>query len=213
MGMYRPIFLGLAISALGLAACQQQNSPRNYTEVVSQSPAGKKPAPEMAMNASPVDVKIDWHAPAHWVMKDSANGMRDGSYGIPDSAVANTGELNPEAVDVSISHFAGNAGGLARNVERWMGQVGLRLDSAGMDAFLAKAARFTTQTGDSGIVIDLTTMLSGDMTQDKTIFGAVVPGSGYTLFVKAMGEKSRVIAAKADIEAFCKTLQLKSAEP
>ena len=164
------------------------------------------------MNASPVDIDIQWEAPSHWMLKDTGSGMRAGSYGIPDSAFFGMGELNPEAVDVSITHFAGDAGGLGPNTQRWMGQVGIHLDSAALKGFLARAKKFRTQTGDEGMIIDLTEMLSGDLTQSQTIYGAIIPWKGATVFVKAIGERSRVIMAREDIFAFCESLRLKEGE-
>ena len=57
-------------------------------------------------------------------------------------------------------------------------------------------------------MIDLTAMLSGDMTQSKTIYGAIVQTEEYTVFVKAMGEFARVKEQKAQVAAFSKSLRI-----
>jgi hypothetical protein len=199
--------LSIAGLALALAGCNRSDLPRTYDEI-GFHPKGKSPVSEM-MNASPVDVEINWVKPGNWVMKDSTNGMRTASFAVVDSSLMNMGEVDPNAVDVSVTHFAGNAGGIDRNIQRWMGQIGLHLDSVALADFIHKAKPFTTQSNEKGIFVDFTTMLSGDLTQDKTIFGAIVPTESYTVFVKAMGERRQVEAAKNTVEAFCRSLHMK----
>ncbi len=208
--MYRTGFtaqLALSLACLGLSSCQR-SEPRVYDEIAFK-PISKSPFMD-AMNASPVDVQVGWTLPGNWLMKDSSSGMRAGSFAIQDSNLMHTGEVDPNAVDVSVTHFAGDAGGLERNVQRWMGQIGVRLDSAELSALIQNAATFKTQTGEEGRFIDLTTLLSGDLTQDKSIFGAIVPGDGYTLFVKAMGEKGKVVSSRDEVRVFSRSLVLKS---
>ena len=65
-----------------------------------------------------------------------------------------------------------------------------------------------TATGEEGLVIDLTDKLSGDMTQNKTIYGAIVMTEEYSVFVKAMGEFQPVIKQKPVVLAFCKSLRI-----
>ena len=57
-------------------------------------------------------------------------------------------------------------------------------------------------------MIDLTAMLSGDMTQSKTIYGAIVQTEEYTVFVKAMGDFAQVKKQKPHVAAFCKSLRI-----
>ena len=51
-------------------------------------------------------------------------------------------------------------------------------------------------------------MLSGDMTQSKSIIGAIIQGNGYTVFVKAMGEKDRLVKIKPQLIRFCDSLKI-----
>jgi predicted double-glycine peptidase len=77
-----------------------------------------------------------------------------------------------------------------------------------MAEFVKAAKHFKTASGQDGMYVDLTDKLSGDMTQSKTIFGAVVQTEEYTVFVKAMGEQSKVAAQKSLVIAFCKSLKI-----
>ena len=215
-----PIFLGLpvAVAALGLLGCEE-TKPRTYSEVVFKPLAppmamgGGMAGPMMGggMGAMPpgmMNIKVTWVLPESWLVKDSANAMRIGSFAASDPALANMGEADPKAVDISVVQLGGDAGGLKANIARWMGQVGLKATPEEMDAFIKAAAHFKTKTGQDGMYVDLTDKLSGDMTQSKTIFGAVVQTSEYTVFVKGMGEISKVAAQKPLIIAFCKSLKI-----
>lgn len=214
------MFPALGLGALILAGCED-TKPRVYTEVAFKPLAPPAMAGSMgrmdgmggaagmgAMSAAPIDVKVTWTLPTGWVAKDSANAMRIGSFAAMDSALANTGEIDPNAVDVSVVRLAGDAGGLEANIARWMGQVGIKAATADMEGFIRSAAKFKAATGQEGMYVDLTSMLSGDMTQSKTIYGAVVQTSEYTVFVKAMGEFARVERQKANVQAFCKSLRI-----
>jgi hypothetical protein len=198
-----PVFL---LMLLGVAACRKADEPRSYVEI---EPKTNEARPSAVMNASPVDLDIQWVKPEHWLQKDSSNGMRAATFAIPDSALANTGEISPDAIDVSVTFFAGDAGGIKPNFTRWLGQVSVTLDSARLESLIQAAESFTTQTGEAGMFVDFTELLSGDLTQSKSIFGAIVPGKGYTLFVKGMGIRNQIKSERESIREFCRSLKLK----
>ena len=210
------LFAGPALLAWSLLGCEE-DKPRVYDEVAFKPIAsagtmegmggmGMPGTPPMA--APPADIKVTWTLPEGWVVKDSANAMRIGSFAAMEPELAHTGEIDPNAVDVSVVQLGGTAGGVEANIRRWMGQVGLKATADEMADFIKKAPRFKTATGQEGLLIDLTSMLSGDMTQSKTIYGAIVQTEEYTVFVKAMGESERVNKQKARVAAFCKTLRI-----
>jgi hypothetical protein len=218
-----PVFSGSALLALALVMGCDEDKPRVYREVAFKpiAAAGGMGVmggmPGMAMPGSgamppgmapPTDLKVTWKLPEGWVAKDSANAMRIGSFAAMDPALANTGEIDPHAVDVSVVQLGGTAGGLEANIRRWMGQVGLKASAEEMAALIKAAPRFKTATGEEGLVIDLTDKLSGDMTQNKTIYGAIVMTEEYSVFVKAMGEFQPVIKQKPVVLAFCKSLRI-----
>lgn len=205
---------------LTLVGCQEAK-PRSYSEVSFKPlvPAGQGPmmgGPMVAgnantppmMNTSPVDIKVTWTLPENWMIKDSANGMRIGSFGIPDERLLHTGEMDPRAVDVSVVQLAGNAGGFKPNIIRWMGQIGLKSTPEELDELIAKAPHFKTKTGQAGFFVDLTEKLSGDMTQNKTIYGAIISTQDYTVFIKAMGEIERVIKIKNEVKTFSESIAI-----
>jgi hypothetical protein len=194
---------------VALSGCRNSKEPRHYLEIEAK-PINKQVS--AVMNASPVDLDIQWTKPGHWITKDSASGLRAGSFAIQDSSLANTGEISPDAIDVSVSYFAGDAGGIKPNFMRWLGQVSVTLDSARLENLIQSSETFTTQTGEAGIFVDFTELLSGDLTQSKSIFGAIVPGKGYTLFVKGMGIRNEIKNERNSIRDFCRSLHLKLGE-
>ncbi len=196
--------------ATGLLGCRE-TQPRSYSEVAfkpNQNPSGTMGAGGMPpmMNASPIDIKVTWTLPEAWIIKDSATGMRVGSFAAPDPELRNTGEMDPSAVDVSVVQLAGDAGGLKANIMRWMGQVGIKATSEEIEAMIKTAGHIKTKSGQDGMLIDLTEKLSGDMTQSKSIYGAIIATDDYTVFVKAMGERERVVKIKSEVKTFCESL-------
>lgn len=225
-GLNSPLlpFIPWILAAFAFFGCQDSR-PRSYSEVAFKPLAGPAGMPGgmgamggtggamPGMNASPVDIKVTWELPESWLVKDSANAMRIGSFAASDPSLAHTGEADPNAVDVSVVQLAGDAGGLKANIARWMGQVGIKATAEEMDEFVKAAAHFRTKTGQDGMYVDLTDKLSGDMTQSKTIFGAVVQTPEYTVFVKGMGEIAKVAAQKQLIMGFCRSLKIEGPKP
>jgi len=210
--------LALALLCL-LNACEGDPKPRVYSEVAfKENPAPAAGRGGMGMgalpptNASPVDIKVTWTLPETWMIRDSANAMRVGSFAVPDSSLAYMGEADPNALDVSVVQLAGEAGGLEANILRWMGQVGLIATPDELKALVASAEKLKVKTGQEGIFVDFTERLSGDMTRSKSIFGAIVMNKEYTVFVKAMGERERLVRHKPEIVDFCKSLQIQGPE-
>lgn len=207
------------LAAFLLGACNGEPQPRTYSEVAFKENA--RPASGMGSagmgalpptNASPVDIKVTWTLPETWMIRDSANAMRVGSFAVPDPSVAHMGAMDPHALDVSVVQLSGEAGGLEANILRWMGQVGLIATPDELKALVASAPKLKVKTGQEGIFVDFTERLSGDMTQSKSIFGAIVMTKDYTVFVKAMGLRERLIRHKAEIEDFCESLSIREPE-
>jgi hypothetical protein len=210
------VSLGLA---MGLLGCKEKQ-PRYYSEIafkpnpVAAGPmsGGMGGGSMPPMNADLVDITVTWKLPESWRVKDSANAMRIGSFYIADSSLADNGTIDPKAVDVSVIQLGGEAGGLKANINRWMGQVGIKATPEEMDDLIKTAKRFKTQSGQAGLFIDLTDKLSGDMTQSKTIYAGIVTATKYSVFVKAMGERERVVKIKSQLKAFCESLTISGPE-
>ena len=71
-----------------------------------------------------------WQAPASW-QRVEASAMRLGSYAVTDD--------NGSALDVSVSALPGDSGGLAANVKRWLGQIGVEVNGEeALDAYVSE---------------------------------------------------------------------------
>ena len=102
------------------------------------------------------------------------------------------------AVNVSMS--AGDGGGLAGNVNRWRGQLGL---SQLPDSEIATSVTSLDTTAGKAMLVDLsgTDPRTG---QKARLVGAVVPQAGQTWFYKLMGSEQVVEREK---DAFSKFVQ------
>lgn len=150
------------------------------TPVVSapQPPATSPANPPVAANSTMAPLpgmeaqvagigEATWRAPSSWTA-GPARAMRKGTYLF--SGTAGQAEL-------SITAFPGDVGGLAANINRWRGQIGL----PALDEGSLRAQSISKNVGgyDSHIV-----WLQGDTT---SIMGAIVPRAQDTWFFKATG--------------------------
>jgi hypothetical protein len=194
-------FLGAALAAcLTVFACNSGDpEPRRYREIALKSKDGK------IQGEAPV--ALSWTLPDGWVDQPEGDPLRVAGFWAPHPDLAHTGELDPEAVDVSLVQLSGDGGGLDANVVRWLGQV--KIPSSFAEQAIAAAVPVKTATGQNGIVVDFTDMLSGDMTQSQSIVGAIIQGEGYTVFVKAMGQRERLKLIKPQLIEYCAKLSIK----
>jgi hypothetical protein len=200
--MSKPILsLSAALAAsLVVFACNSGDpEPRRYREIALKSKDGK------IQGEAPVS--LSWTLPDGWVDQPEGDPLRVAGFWAPHPDLAHTGEMDPEAVDVSLVQLSGDGGGLDANVVRWLGQV--KIPSSYAEQAIAASVPVTTATGQHGIVVDFTDMLSGDMTQSQSIVGAIIQGEGYTVFVKAMGERERLKLIKAQLIEYCAKLSIK----
>jgi len=177
--MKKKHWLNLLIVLLaGLSSCQKSGvriyeipketeaeSPFSVQAPQSESSASPPaPRPVVSSNAS----EISWTVPEGW--KEAAlKPMRLASY-----ASANG------QVDISVVKLGGAAGGVASNVNRWRGQVGLEPSSP---ESIAKAATSFESEGLKGSLFVLYGAENGTL-------AAIVPYQGMSWFFKATGPSS-----------------------
>lgn len=117
-----------AALALSLAACtedepQVHEAPEGVETIAEadQPPAQQEPRREPQTTGAPPEqahapIEQPWTKPDAWTESDNVPAMRLATLVIDD-------ESGP--VEVAISRFAGDVGGMLANVNRWRGQVGL----------------------------------------------------------------------------------------
>ncbi len=178
-----------ALAALALMGCSRDEI-QTY-RVPKEDPTATLPA---AMNANPAPgtaSALAWQAPAHW-QEQTAGGFRRGSFSIPGDGDA--------AADLSIIAFPGDAGGLAANLNRWRGQIGLAALSAA--DVQASVEHVDTPT----FHVDLVDYLGEADGTPTRILGAILEHGGESWFFKLMGPDAIVAGETEAFRNFIQTV-------
>ncbi len=183
----RPAIIAI-IALVTLTACSpdEVNSYRVPKETSPTMPGAGGEAPVSTGGGA-----LTWQAPDHW-LDQGASGMRRGSFQVPGEGEA--------VADLSIIAFPGDVGGLAANVNRWRGQVGLpNLSPAQIDAEVE-------HTDTAFFHVDIVTM-TGDAGGIPTrIDGAIFNHAGESWFIKFMGPAELVARENDNFRAFVNTV-------
>jgi len=146
-----------------------------------------KSAPPQAAASPPAAERPKWKTPPHW--KDLGAGMMQLAKYRADGEGGST--------EITVSRLGGAAGGVAPNVNRWRGQLGLSsLPNAEAEAL---ARPFEVPVGKARIV-DL-------VGENKSMLVIMVSQGGSTWFFKSMGEKAAVERERAAFVEFVKSVQ------
>lgn len=164
-----------------------------YRAPKDPAPAMPGPPPaSMANTAVPTgSAQLAWTAPAHWEAK-APGAMRKGSFAI---------RRNGEEADLSITAFPGDTGGLAANVNRWRGQVGLASQSEDQVHAAIEHADLGSNHFD---FVDMVGTANGKPTR---ILGAILTVGGETWFFKLMGPDALVAGEQAAFRDFLATVK------
>jgi hypothetical protein len=143
------------------------------------------PAPTMAPPASS-GAELQWDVPSGW--EDAGEKpMRLASY--------QTGEGE---VDISVVRLGGNAGGLAANVNRWRGQVGLEPETE------AKIVEQSTTLALEGIEVTSIELIG----PESATLVAIAPHQGQSWFFKLTGPRQRVENEREQFESWLKSIRI-----
>jgi hypothetical protein len=137
-----------------------------------------------------------WTKPSQWKEKE-ASGMRLGSFEVPGKSATEKGDL-------SIIMLAGDAGGVAANVNRWRGQAGL---AELPEAEITKSAK--EYKGPLGPIQIF--QIQGEKDKDSILAG-VIRHAGNTIFVKLTSKKDLILAKQSEFADFCKSIRSASAQ-
>ena len=182
----KPAFIGFLKSVRFPAATVQADLPPSHPPIDSGMMGASAGAA-----ASDSEAKPAWQVPSGW--QEAASGP----FLVAKFTV--TGADNAQAT-VNVSRSAGEGGGLAGNINRWRGQLGLGQLPQGD---IAKLVTPVDMAGGKAMFVDLTG--ADARTGQKTrLVGAIVPQAGQTWFYKLMGNEQVVAQEK---EAFAKFVQ------
>jgi hypothetical protein len=142
--------------------------------------------------------KIAWVAPEGWT-ETAGTGMRLATL------------TAPEEGDCSIIALAGEAGGAAANIERWLGQIKVSMSQDELLAFLDKQEMVTTKDGHSVMLIDMTGLVEG--ADAEAMLAGISRFGDKTIFIKMMGTGTYLKGQLAGFRALCASLHLDGGAP
>lgn len=151
-------------------------------------------APAMAAPAGGADGKPAWTVPTGW------QEVPGGQFLVAKFVV--TGEGNTRA-EINISMSSGDGGGLAPNVNRWRGQLGLSQVSA---TEITSSVRKVQAGGSELSYVELsgTDLNTG---RPALVLGAMVPRAGHTWFYKLAGDRQLVESQTTRFTTFVETVR------
>ena len=176
---------------------QQKSAFANFLKTISFVDA----SPTMASSApgklagdvdSDAPVKPKWAVPAHW-QQQPPKSMLIAAFSISDAA--NHGE-------VTVSAFPGEVGGLAANVNRWRGQLGLAPVG---EKEIGQLISSTDVNGERGTVVDL----KNEQAQGgpKRILAVILSHGGKSWFFKLSGPEELVSKEKPGFIKFVQSVR------
>ncbi|HTY88019.1 MAG TPA: hypothetical protein VMB80_11180 [Candidatus Acidoferrum sp.] len=154
-------------------------------DLPSGHPGVSSPAtPGITAAVPPVAGKPDWQVPAGW--QETAGGQ----FLVAKFNITGAGGA---AAAVNVSSSAGEGGGLAGNVNRWRGQLGL---ASWSESDVNQSVTTLDVPGGKASLVDLTGT-DPRTSQPTRLVGIVVPQAGQTWFYKLMGNAQVVEDQKA----------------
>jgi hypothetical protein len=183
----KPAFVAFLKSMTFSAPSAQAELPPSHPPIGDTT----TPVAQGAAAAGSSEAKPVWQVPAGW--QEVPGG------GFLVAKFTASGAENTKA-DINVSMSAGEGGGVAGNLNRWRGQLGL---SPLAESEVNKQVTSVDIAGGKAMLVDMTgtDARSG---QKARLVGAIVPQTGRTWFYKLMGNEQVVVREK---EAFTKFVQ------
>ncbi len=176
----------------------------SHSPSASASPRTAAPAASPATPAPSAAAARPAFVPAHWEEKP-ATGMRVSSFTIRGPEGTST------EADLSVIPLENDGGGLASNLNRWRGQLGL---AAWPEARLPEITTPVTLPGGDGVLVDFVSEegLLRDGTRAR-ILGIVTTRGAQTWFFKMTGHEQLVMGEREALLAFARRYPLPADRP
>jgi len=179
-------------------------SPDSQQPAMSQAGDGQQTPPNSpqaeagvpGQGSEPPDIK--WELPGDWRQVESDQRMRLATFA--------TGE-GDERLEVALTRFRGNVGGLRANINRWRGQLGLEPLS---EAQAPKPATAFEGEGLKGRVFIIPGQEAEEAGQQQMMV-AMLRGAGWSWFFKARGTAEQLDAHREDFLAMTRSVRLAEA--
>jgi hypothetical protein len=174
--------VGLCVLAtLGLVGC-------DHPEIKTYAAPREKPDPDFA----PL---VGYDLPKDWVRLTQPMEMTLAAFKAGDGS---------KSVSITISRFPGKTGGLAANIERWRGKVGLPSVSE------EQMRKELLELPVAGVKTPYVDLVNPKKTEADRILGVVAERGPVTWFFKMQGPPDLVGQYKAAFEEFVKSLKFGS---
>lgn len=171
---------------------------------VSAGPGGAAGAPSDMQGQIPTPPgrgDVVWELPKGWTQAPGNQPMRIATFKVALTDLAG-GAGSPSGVEavpqieVTLTAFPGDVGGLLANVNRWRGQLGL---AEVTEAELPKLVSVVKGANGDFVVVNL----RGEGEGSAGLLAAIVqPGDGQSWFVKATGAPTQLEALRPSLEKF-----------
>lgn len=209
----------MVVAALALGACSDDSGSYYETEAV-EPPAGAPQLPPAPLTESglpeghpPIDdstapdpvTMSNTQLPAELIAQDDLPGwtLPEGWTRAPDRAMRRASfAVGDSGLELAVTSFPGDVGGLEANVNRWRRQLGLGpMEAAEMESVV------TTREIDGRTiqVVDLAAP-SADGTGGTRMLTAIAQVEGVSWFFKVTGPDSAIADAKPEFETFIDSL-------
>lgn len=180
------VVLPLAAAAIVFSSGCERDDIRTYTVAKDANKSVTTRSAAAASTRQPINV--NWSVPPTWKEVPTSEPMRVATF-------------EKGKVQVLVSTFPGDVGGMLANINRWRGQLGLNPTTE------PELAETVISEMSEGIRIN-TTRLSGP---NEDMLGAVIEtGDGNTWFVKAVATKSEATDMETEFFDFCRSFKLKT---
>ena len=178
------------VGVLFLAGCDRDE----ITTYRAPKPAPAKATRAPALPSAVGDTKIAFDVPASWRRSSSQQSMRYATF-----------LAGPQAapVEVSVTVFPGDAGGLIPNVNRWRGQIGLPPVTDFKELTDALAIQGEAV---AGVLLDMTGK-SPEGDPQRVIATALRVDDKQTWFVKASGKPESLDAIRDEVAVFSRSFR------
>jgi hypothetical protein len=186
-GRWAGPLLFVAVAGLAAAGCRDDRTVEHY-----RVPRPEGTAAPHAVDTAPSsgEGSLTWTVPDGWEARPPSS-MRLASFSIPT-------EAGP--ADCSVVVLSGSGGGLAANVNRWRGQVGL--PSLPEDEVVA-----TGKTVDGALGTFRTFRVENEGSPEAAFLVAVIPVGDRTVFVKLQAALPYLTGLESGFLAFCRSLE------
>jgi len=109
------LILGAAVGGCDQRGIEEHTVPKGVEPTVA-APVAPVETPGADPGESASGIGEPWHLPDGWRRLDGSRPMRVATFAV---------EIGDRTVEIALSRFAGQTGGVLANVNRWRGQLGL----------------------------------------------------------------------------------------